>query len=113
MSKGLKNVWVDCRGRKFLVDKLTQATFQVKTNKDGTVLAYKIDPAKEFYLVLDEGTITFVMELDNDLISNPHRFFHETMSGELNLLQSWAQEFTTLKGEQMLTMFNDFLKYVV
>jgi hypothetical protein len=111
MSKGLKVAWNDSKGKQLIMERLSQATFSVES-RDYGVVASKRDPVRSYCFLFTADTMTFTMELDSRLTENPHRWFLETLFGELNMLQSWAQEFITEKTTYTQTVPLTAQKYV-
>ncbi len=86
----------DEKGRRFLNAKLFQASFHVEQDDDSkSIMASKQDPTRTYGFFFRPDCLTFQMEVYSDAIGNPHKFFLQTLTGELRFILSIAKEYLT------------------
>lgn len=88
------------QGRKYLINKLSEATFRVQ-EKPKCLTAVKLGPSRSYgfqFDWLENNYLLFSMEVDSATISNPHKFFLEILASELHMIVNFAKEFLAEKA---------------
>jgi hypothetical protein len=96
-SKTLKTVLVDINGVSFLQQKLGHNSYLVEIKED-RMTAKKIGPLCSYVFEISTEVINFYMELNAAMTNNAERWCLCTLFGELNKLQSFAQDYIEKKA---------------
>jgi hypothetical protein len=96
MPHAIRTLLDDEKGRQFLCSQLFEASFHVNQDEESKfIMALKQDPTRVYGFLFRPDNLLFTMKVNSDAIGNPHKFFLQTLMGELRLIVNIAKEYLT------------------
>lgn len=105
MPTSVRSVLESTQGRQYLKRKLFEASFHV-IEQSKSIAAVKHDPSRAYGFSFDSDQLLFSMKIHSDIISNPHKFFLDTLDSELSLIVKLAREFLENQSTNSKTSAN-------